>query len=261
MISSSLLSVMPKAAKSKIADQLLDIIFFFCIFIVWRLSQNFSFGTGSMDKGFIIGAVKSSFLGLRDGLPDVHEIRTELVRKSIHFLIALSPRMAAINRPVTMGLLLTGTVSYALMEVLRRRGITVPVVSFLTNMASRRRDREGFVRGPVTLGVGALLALLLYPSPAASIAIYALAFGDGIASLAGKLFGRLRPAFLCGKSLEGSLACFAAIFVASYRVIPNYGIAFGAALTGALVEALPLGDYDNIALPAAVGLFIQLSLI
>jgi dolichol kinase len=214
-----------------------------------------------MDKGFIIGAVKSSFFGLRDGLPDIHEIRTELVRKSIHFLIALSPAMAAVNRPLTVGFLLAGTVSYALMEALRLRGVTVPVVSFLTDMASRRRDREGFVLGPVTLGLGALLALLLYPSPAASIAIYALAFGDGVASLAGKLFGRVRPAFLCGKSLEGSLACFTAIFVASYRVIPNYGIAFGTALTGALVEALPLGDYDNIVLPMAVGLIVQLSLI
>jgi dolichol kinase len=214
-----------------------------------------------MDKGFIIGAVKASFFGLREGLPDIHEIRTELVRKSIHFLIALSPMMAAANQPVTIGFLLAGTVSYALMEVLRLRGITVPVVSFLTDMASRRRDKTGFVLGPVTLGLGALLALLIYPPQAAAIAIYALAFGDGVASLAGKLFGRLRPAFLGGKSIEGTLACFTAIFVASHRVIPNYGIAFGAALTGALVEALPLRDYDNIVLPMTVGLIVQFSII
>jgi dolichol kinase len=45
-----------------------------------------------------------------------------------------------------------------------------------------------------------MLSLLLYPDPAASIAIYALAFGDGLASLVGKLVGRIRPASLWGRS-------------------------------------------------------------
>jgi dolichol kinase len=103
-----------------------------------------------------------------------------------------------------------------------------------------------------------MLALLLYPSPAASIAIYALAFGDGFASLVGKFFGRLRPAFLCGKSVEGSLACFAAVFIAAYRVSPDYRTAFIAALAAAPVEALPLEDYDNIALPVTVGFVVHL---
>jgi dolichol kinase len=115
--------------------------------------------------------------------------------------------------------------------------------------------------GPVTLGLGAMLALLLYPSPAASIAIYALAFGDGFASLVGKFFGRLRPAFLCGKSVEGSMACFTAVFIAAYRVSPDYRTAFTAAFTAAAVEALPLEDYDNIALPVTVGFAVYLAMI
>jgi dolichol kinase len=213
-----------------------------------------------MSKGPIIGAViKSSLFSLRDGMPDVHEIKTELIRKSIHFLIALSPVMASVNRSATVGLLIAGTVSYTLMEILRLRGGTVPVVSSLTKMASRQRDKDRFVLGPVTLGLGALFALVLYPLQAASIAIYALAFGDGFAGIIGKLFGRQRPAFLCGKSLEGSLACFAAIFAASYGVCENYRTAFWAAFAGTLVEIFPLGDYDNIALPIGVGLIIQIS--
>ncbi|MDR2760215.1 MAG: phosphatidate cytidylyltransferase [Spirochaetaceae bacterium] len=201
--------------------------------------------------------IKSSHFGLRAGMPDIREIKVELIRKSIHFLIALSPVMAAANRTVTVGLLMIGTLGYAVMETLRLRGIAVPVISSLTNMASRPKDKERFVLGPITLGLGALLALLLYPAPAASIAIYALAFGDGFASLVGKLFGRLRPAFLCGKSLEGSLACFTAIFFAAYGVFPDYRAAFWAALTGTLVEALPLGDYDNIFLPVTVGFVVM----
>jgi dolichol kinase len=157
--------------------------------------------------------------------------------------------------------LAAGTLGYACMEYLRLEGVQVPLVSSLTGMASRPRDRGRFVMGPVTLGLGAMLALLLYPSPAASIAIYALAFGDGFASLVGRFFGRLRPAFLCGKSVEGSLACFTAVFIAAGRVTPDFRIAFAAACTASAVEALPLEDYDNIALPVTVGLAVHLAML
>jgi dolichol kinase len=190
---------------------------------------------------------------------DSNEITAEVVRKAIHFLIALAPSMAAFNRPLTVLALMAGTLVYTWMETLRLEGMRIPLVSSLTRMASRSRDRGRFVMGPVTLGMGALLALLFYPSPAASIAIYALAFGDGFASLVGKLFGVLRPRFLCGKSVEGSLACFVAVFVAAYRVSSSVRIAFIAAFTAAAVEALPLADYDNLALPVTVGLAVQLA--
>jgi dolichol kinase len=188
---------------------------------------------------------------------DIRELKTEIVRKSIHFLIALSPFMAAINRPVTVLFLMTGTLGYTLMEYLRFSGVKVPVISSLTSMASRSRDIGHFVMGPVTLGLGALLALLLYPSPVASIAIYALAFGDGFASLVGKFFGKWRPAFLYGKSVEGSFACFTAVFISAFAVSRSINIAFIAAFTATVVEALPLEDYDNLAIPVTVGLAVQ----
>jgi dolichol kinase len=189
---------------------------------------------------------------------DISEIKTEAVRKALHFLIALSPGMASVNRPLTVALLMAGVLFYACMECFRLSGIRIPFVSSVTALAARSRDRGCFVLGPVTLGVGALLALLLYPSPAASIAVYALAFGDGFASLAGKFFGRIRPAFMLGKSVEGSAACFIAVFIAAYGVCGNYGLAVLAAGTAAVVEALPLEDYDNIALPVTVGFVVRL---
>jgi dolichol kinase len=186
------------------------------------------------------------------------EWKTELVRKAIHFLIALSPGMAAMNRPFTAAFLMAGTLLYTCMEWFRLAGLRVPLISSLTAMASRSRDQGRFVLGPVTLGIGALLALLLYPSPAATIAIYALAFGDGFASLIGKFFGRHRPQFMLGKSIEGSTACFIAVFLASYYTVFNFPLALIAALTATAVEALPLEDYDNIALPMATGFVVQL---
>jgi dolichol kinase len=186
------------------------------------------------------------------------EFKAEILRKSLHFLIGLSPLLAGLNYPVTAALLLAGVLGYIKMEGLRLAGFSVPLVSSLTSLASRSRDRGRFVLGPVTLGLGALLALLMYPSPAASIAIYGLAFGDGFASLIGKLFGRLRPAFLRGKSVEGCAACFFAVLAAAYQVSRDHRIALAAALTAMVTEALPLEDYDNLALPLAVGLVVSI---
>lgn len=186
------------------------------------------------------------------------EVRTELIRKSIHFLIALTPSLASLDRGFTVVALAAGTLVYAYAESARFAGVKVPIISAVTAIASRDRDRGRFVLGPVTLGLGAMLSLLLYPDPAASIAIYALAFGDGLASLVGKLMGRIRPAFLLGKSLEGSAACFIAVGLVTYRITGNVRTAFFAALVATFVEALPLEDYDNIALPLAVGFTVQL---
>ena len=185
------------------------------------------------------------------------EAKTEAVRKAIHFLIALSPGMAAINYPLTVLALMAGVLGYTFMETLRLSGVKIPVVSTLTAMSSRPKDIGVFVLGPVTLGLGALLALLLFPSPAACIGIYALAFGDGFAGLIGKLFGRIRPSFLFGKSLEGSAACFTATFISAYLVSHSYAVSTAAAITAMVVEALPLEDYDNISLPLIVGVVVQ----
>ena len=192
------------------------------------------------------------------GVARLHEVKTEIIRKAIHFLIALCTTLAALNHPLTMVLLMAGTLFYAWVEYLRLSGVNVPLISSVTNMASRTRDKGRFVLGPVTLGLGALLSLLLYPSPAATIAIYALAFGDGIASLVGKLFGRYRPTFLCGKSIEGSIACFAAVFLSAYQVCWDYKIALSAAISATFAEALPIRDYDNLIIPLIVGFTVKL---
>ena len=187
----------------------------------------------------------------------INENKSELIRKLIHFLIALAPLMASIHRLFTLIFLLTGTVVYTIFEIFRLKGIKIPLVSTLTNYASRPRDKGHFVLGPVTLGLGAFFSILLFSLPAASVAIYALAFGDGFAGLAGKIFGRHKPKFLFGKSIEGSLTCFAAVFLSSYLVLKNVKIALFAALTAMLIESLPLGDFDNLVLPLLTGLVVQ----
>lgn len=187
-------------------------------------------------------------------LPISREIKKELVRKAIHFLIALVPLLSSvIGAAATLGLLAAGIIVYTYAEWKRSQGETVPFISRITTYASRDRDRGHFVLGPVTLALGAMIALMLYPEPAASLAIYSLAFGDGVASIVGKLFGRTRIPASGGKTIEGSAACFSAVFLAAFFVIGSIPAAIAIGLGATLLEAAPTEDLDNLILPTGVG--------
>ena len=117
----------------------------------------------------------------------IRQIKGEIIRKMIHFLIALVPLMANFNKLFAIVALTSGTLFYIFAERLRNQGYNIIFISNITCFTARARDKGHFVLGPVTLAIGAMCALLIYPEPAARIAIYALAFGDGFASLMGKL--------------------------------------------------------------------------
>ena len=187
-------------------------------------------------------------------------LRGELIRKALHLLIALVPLLASFNQQATVALLAGGTLFYVFAEKLRIAGRPVFIVSDLTVIASRERDRGRFVIGPVTLGVGAMLALLLYPATAATIAIYALAFGDGLASLAGKLFRTPLIPGTRGKTIAGSLACFLAVLLSCLRLTGSPLKALWLALAATALEMIPVRDFDNLILPVGTGLLATLLL-
>ena len=187
------------------------------------------------------------------------DLRTELVRKSIHMLIALVPTIASVfGVGITLGLLSAGTLFYSCCEMLRLEGRSVALVSSLTSVAARQRDIGHFTLGPVTLGLGAMITLLLYPDPAASIGIYALAFGDGLASLFGKFAGRLEIPLTGGKTVEGTLACFSAVFVAVFALTGRLAESSAIAASAAVLELTPTNDLDNLILPIGTGLIAAL---
>jgi dolichol kinase len=178
----------------------------------------------------------------------------EIVRKALHLLIAFVPILAGVDLRVTMMLLAGGTLFYVFAERLRIEGRPVLLISDLTIIASRERDKGRFVLGPVTLGVGAMLSLLLYPSTAAAIAIYALAFGDGFASLAGKLFRSPSIPFTRNKTLAGTAACFIAVLLGTWKLTGRLSIAFAIAVSATMLELIPIRDFDNLILPVGTGL-------
>ena len=178
---------------------------------------------------------------------------TELARKSMHMLIAAVPCLAAINFSNTALLLMGGILFYSWAESMRFLGFSLPVISPVTAAVLRKREHGRFALGPVTLGLGTLLSLLIFPADIAAASIYALAFGDSAAGVAGRFLGRFRPAFLAGKSLEGSIACFAVAFLAGFLVFRDWKIAMAVGFGAMVADALPIKDFDNLLLPLTAG--------
>lgn len=182
-----------------------------------------------------------------------NSILKEVFRKSIHLCSALIPFFLSLAYWPVMGVLALALVLYCISEALRMHGVEVPFIAKITEVAARKRDENKFVLGPVTLVVGIMISSLLWKHEASQIGIYALAFGDGLASLFGKLFGRVYIPGTHGKTAAGSLTCFTAVFVSSYAVCRDCGIALTLAVTAMLVEVLPLGDFDNVVIPVLIG--------
>lgn len=180
----------------------------------------------------------------------------EACRKIIHSLIVFVPFIAGYSYALAYFLLTSGIALYSWSEYQRLTGRYVPVLSDIKEKAFRTRDVDHFAKAPVTLALGAMGALALYPMPAAAIAIYALAFGDTAACLVGKSFGRTQIPYT-GKTWAGSAACFATVFMLAFHATGcSITKTAAVALAATLTELLPIKDYDNLLIPLVTGLML-----
>jgi len=183
----------------------------------------------------------------------MNDIKKELFRKSIHICSAFVPVLLHYQYKLCLILLAAAGITYTAAELCRLRGIKIPVVSAVTEVAARKRDENRFVLGPLTLVVGILVTAMLYPQRPAAVGILSLAFGDGLASLAGKLFGNVHIPGTHGKTAAGSLTCFTAIFCAVFLYTGSTKLALIIAGAGMFIEVLPMKDLDNIVIPICLG--------
>lgn len=188
----------------------------------------------------------------------VQEFVVEVFRKSIHLSSALTVVLAEHWHTLTVAGIAGISVLYCVSEFLRMRGHELFLIADITRYASRARDKGRFVLGPLTLAGGVLTALLLFPMHTAKIAVFALAFGDGLASLVGKRFGKIHLAFFKDKTVAGSLTCFAAVFLSAFAVSGSFWKSLILGIAGASIEMLPLKDYDNLLIPIAIGCLASL---
>jgi dolichol kinase len=105
--------------------------------------------------------------------------------------------------------------------------------------------------------IAAVLCVLVFPKVIAINAFTILIISDTTSALIGRRFGRHR---FFAKSLEGSTAFLvsAMIVILVAPKIQNapaeYLVGFVAALSGAIIEALPISIDDNLSIPVTVGL-------
>ena len=183
----------------------------------------------------------------------LNAIFKELFRKSIHICSSFVPFLLSVWYWPVICLLILALIVYTISEILRAKNINLPVISKVTEVAARKRDENRFVLGPVTLVCGILLAALFLPLDCARVGIFALAFGDGLASLIGKLFGKITIPGAHGKTAAGSLTCFFAVFISTFCCDGNCLTALLVALCAMFIEILPLSDFDNLIIPPVIG--------
>ena len=180
----------------------------------------------------------------------------EFRRKGVHFGAVLVPLFAGINFSITLNLLIAITVLFIFSELLRLNGVSLPVISLITRLCLRTREQRLFTIAPVTLSLGIIFSLLLFPKLIAGVVIFIVAFSDSIATVIGRYYGRVKIPYNHGKSVEGSIAFLVAAFICSIFYLP-LGIALIVSFVSCIIESLPIG-FDNISIPLGTGLFLGL---
>ncbi len=121
-----------------------------------------------------------------------------------------------------------------------------------------RNHEDASLLGSTYLLIACVLTIHLFAKPVAVLALAFLIVGDTVAAIVGKSVGRVG---IFGKTLEGSLACFAVCYGLT-AIVP--GVPFPVGLVGAAVatvfELLPIPLDDNFRIPLSAGFAMELLL-
>ncbi len=182
----------------------------------------------------------------------------ELARKATHMgalVIPLGYYILGLSEATALAILIPCFVLMTVLDISRLRGWSLwkGFAGRLISPIIRPHEKEGDFTGATYILFSACFTVALYDKP---IAIAALAFiivGDTLAAIIGRRYGRHR--FHGGKSIEGSLACFAgALVVAALAPDLAFPVAVFGAAVATLIEAYPLGVDDNVSVPFISGL-------
>lgn len=181
----------------------------------------------------------------------------EMGRKAVH-LAAIAVPFGLYVLPLSMGrhILLVLTVTSFAIDLVRLNEPRVRTFFYIF-FGRLIRDHERFnLLGSTYLLLSSLICAYAFSKPVAVAALTFLIAGDTVAALIGKWIGRVR---IFGKTLEGSLACFAVCLAAGW-LIPELTLtqALAGAAMATLVELLPVPLDDNLRIPLAAGFTMTL---
>jgi phytol kinase len=182
-----------------------------------------------------------------------YELKKEFFRKTIHMLASFVPYFYYLYQNLVNVILLIISLLYLISEILRAKEIHIPVIYQITKIAARSRDEGRIILGPITMVLGIFLSLTFFNYRIAVISIFALSFGDGVASLFGKIIGGWKIPFTFGKTFSGTGGCFFVLSVVYISCGLNISQAVILALAASVIEAFPTGDYDNLLVSVLTG--------
>jgi phytol kinase len=178
----------------------------------------------------------------------------ENLRKSIHltFGLAIAALMLYLERDVLLVFLSIALLAGFILSDSAARGYRLWFISPLLSLVDRNAALPG--KGALFFVLSALVVLTLFPVRIAFLSVLALSLVDGVATLAGRRWGRMK--ILRGKTLEGSLAGIVVAFLVFLLFIPAVH-ALLLAIFAAAVELISPVD-DNLVIPVAAGVFLQM---
>lgn len=191
-----------------------------------------------------------------DGAAAALPLRRELTRKGLHLASAALPLgwgMGVLS-PELLRALLTVALAVAILvegaRHLSRRGARL--FDALVGSLLRPHERTDLT-GATWLSAAMLGSLLIFPPRAAVIALWAVAAGDGAASVAGRMARRGDPS--ARKTLVGSLTLVAVVTLgAAWLADARWPAALIVGLVAAVAE-WPRGPIDdNLRVAAAAGI-------
>jgi dolichol kinase len=190
----------------------------------------------------------------RAGKPEPERTwRQELRRKAVHACAALAVPLHRARPPWVLGFLTGAAMLYLVGEFFRLNGMSFPILSRVERWTLRRGERRRLALAPITLAAGVVLPLLCFPPAAAYVAVLIVAFGDSVASVVGRHWGRHPLPHNPYKTLEGSLVAFVAAVLCASVYLP-FPSAMLIGVVASLIESLDLGDWDNLLIPLGAGL-------
>jgi dolichol kinase len=197
----------------------------------------------------LAGQIHRFFSGAGESL-----LMKELIRKLLHLGLglAIAALVLMADRAAAIAILAGGLFAGIILIDCILRGYRIPVISPLLALADRGDSLPG--RGALTFAVSALFCAIIFPQTVAGAALIVLAVLDGVATIAGKRFGRTRIHH--GKTVEGSAAGILAAFLCLLLLLPLPQAAAASGVAGVIELVAPIDD--NLVIPPGVCLLLSI---
>jgi len=188
------------------------------------------------------------------------EFILEILRKSVHLVSILIVLIYEFfGKEAVLWVLMLFLVTVLILDYFRvEHEIRIPFFYIMY-----RKDEADRFGGHIFFALGAISVIALFSREIAYAAILMTTFGDMVAALIGKFYGKrrvFRKIFKNDKSIEGSASEFSIDFVIGLLIVGNPVVSLVMAFVATLTETAVNKIDDNLIVPVFAGFFGQMTL-